>query len=229
MRRLVTLMVAASPVLSSFAQGVLNFANKTNGVDARIFYVDCQTALYGWAAELFYGPAGVPECLLVPSTVTGVHYGYFNAGAIVIDGFRPGQTITAQVRVWDYNISPFWDQAVQVAGDANMIGVSPLFQVTLAAPTEPPANLTGLKSFCLHHADTGNAHPALSAKVVPTSFLVFSWIGGPRDNFLLQQNSSLSSANWVTLTNIPWTDWIHKQVALPRPAGTMFYRLISKQ
>jgi len=234
MRRLLTLMVAASSVLGSFAQGVLNFANKTNGVDARIFWVDCQTVLYGWVAGLFYGPAGVPECLRVTHTFTDVHYGYFNAGAIVIDGFRPGQTITAQVRVWDLNISPYWDQAVRAVGPTNMIGVSPLFQVTLAAPTEPPANLTGLKPFCLRWPEGIHPHPSLSVQVVLTNTLVFSWganslLGPAADNFLLQQNSSLGSTNWVTLTNVPWTDWFQKQVPLPRPATAMFYRLISQQ
>jgi len=237
----ITLMAAALPVLGSSAQGVLNFCNKTNGLDAPVSGLGCQYAEAApFIAELFYGPPGAPQCLLRPmwqwpfiNTGQYLKYGYFNAGAITIDGFLPGQTITAQVRVWNSMLGLDWEDAVRVVDGINTIGVSPLFQVTLAGLADPPANLTGLQPFCLHYPEAFNPHPRLNVQVVLTNILVFSWMANSlswnlgQDNFVLQQNSSLDSMNWVTLTNVPWTDWYTKQVAIPKPATTTFYRLIS--
>ena len=242
--RLVLLIGIALSTVSSLAQGVLNFSNKTNGLDAPVFDLGCQLSAYKPdVAELYYGPPGAPACLLIPMWPypvinTGQYFnnGYFNAGAITIDGFLPGQTITAQVRVWDSTRGLYWEDAVRMMSGTdgrNRIGVSPLFEVTLTGPPDPPGNLTGLQSFCLYYPETINENPKLSVQLVLTNILFFSWTANSgewnlgRDNFLIQQNSSLYSTNWVTLTNVPWTDWMTMQVATPKPATTTFYRLIS--
>jgi len=56
--------------------------------------------------------------------------------------------------------------------------------------------------------------------------VVLSWVL-PSTNFVLQQNPSLSTTNWLTLTNIPALDFtnLQNQVILPMTNGNDFYRL----
>jgi len=71
----------------------------------------------------------------------------------------------------------------------------------------------------------GIASPPLSIAQTSTNTLLFSW-PTPTAAFLLQQNSSLDSPGWMTLTNVPATTASKNQVLIPVPGGTMFYRLI---
>ena len=56
--------------------------------------------------------------------------------------------------------------------------------------------------------------------------LVLSWLV-PSTNFMLQQNSDLSTSNWMTVTNATALNLtnLQNQVILPPPAGNSFYRL----
>jgi hypothetical protein len=56
--------------------------------------------------------------------------------------------------------------------------------------------------------------------------LVLSWLI-PSTNFMLQQNSDLSTSNWMTVTNSPAFNLtnLQDQVILPPSASNSFYRL----
>jgi photosystem II stability/assembly factor-like uncharacterized protein len=58
--------------------------------------------------------------------------------------------------------------------------------------------------------------------------LAFSWII-PSTDFVLQQSSDLAAMNWTVVTNTPALNPanLQNQVALPLPAGNVFYRLKS--
>jgi hypothetical protein len=66
--------------------------------------------------------------------------------------------------------------------------------------------------------------PQLDLHRSATNGLVFTWTNQAA-GYLLQANTSLLSTNWVTLTNTPVTVGSTNQLALPVPAGTLFYRL----
>ena len=66
--------------------------------------------------------------------------------------------------------------------------------------------------------------PQLSLKLAPTNMLLFTWTA-PTNGYRLQANSSLTTTNWVTLTNTPVTVGSSNQIFLPAPARNMFYRL----
>ena len=59
--------------------------------------------------------------------------------------------------------------------------------------------------------------------------LAFSWIV-PVTNLVLQQNSDLSTANWVTLTNVPTLNLpgLQDEVTLSPANTTGFFRLVSQ-
>lgn len=57
--------------------------------------------------------------------------------------------------------------------------------------------------------------------------LVLSW---PTQSvtYVVQRAETLNNANWVTLTNVPVTVGSQKQVTIPSPEGTKFFRLASQ-
>ena len=44
-------------------------------------------------------------------------------------------------------------------------------------------------------------------------------------SYLLQANASLTTTNWVTLTNAPVTFGSSNRIVLPMPASNLFYPL----
>jgi hypothetical protein len=68
----------------------------------------------------------------------------------------------------------------------------------------------------------------LSLGLSPTNTLVFTWTSSTT-GYILQANTSLSSTNWVTLTNAPVTVGSNNQIILPTPASNQFYRLTLPQ
>ena len=66
--------------------------------------------------------------------------------------------------------------------------------------------------------------PQLSLKLAPTNMLLFTWTA-PTNEYRLQANSSLTTTNWVTLTNTPVAVGSSNQIFLPAPARNLLYRL----
>ena len=69
--------------------------------------------------------------------------------------------------------------------------------------------------------------PVLSIKSLGEDILI-SWTV-PSMTFLLQQNSDVSSNGWTDVNVDPVMTNFENQVTIPRPAGTTFYRLVSRQ
>jgi hypothetical protein len=67
--------------------------------------------------------------------------------------------------------------------------------------------------------------PGLTIELVsPSSALV--WWPAPSTGFVLQQNTNLTTTNWVAVTNPPVEANGEKQVTVSPLAGTRYYRLI---
>jgi hypothetical protein len=74
---------------------------------------------------------------------------------------------------------------------------------------------------------TSYSIPTPQINITPASNnLALSWII-PSTNFVLQQNSDLTTANWSDVTNPPVLNLtnLQNQVMLPLPGGNSFYRL----
>src|SRR5579859_325238 len=68
--------------------------------------------------------------------------------------------------------------------------------------------------------------PPLTVALTHTN-VICSW-PTPTSAFSVQQNPDLNPAHWTTLTNASVVVGSQNQVTLPKPQGTMFYRLISQ-
>jgi hypothetical protein len=66
--------------------------------------------------------------------------------------------------------------------------------------------------------------PAAPGITVSGGNLLLSW-PSPPGNFVLQQNSDLTTTNWMTVTNLSTITDFQNQVILPPAAGSQFYRL----
>jgi hypothetical protein len=69
--------------------------------------------------------------------------------------------------------------------------------------------------------------PSPQLSICSTSaYPVVSWLV-PSTSFVLQQNSDLTSPNWMDVTNQPTLNFsnLHNEVTLPPPSGNSFYRL----
>jgi hypothetical protein len=77
--------------------------------------------------------------------------GRFNGGIRTVPFATVGQTVFAEVRVWNLTVSSTYEEAVALGGKH---GSSGLFQVTLGGGVVPPGLLFGMHSFALE-AGTG--------------------------------------------------------------------------
>jgi hypothetical protein len=68
------------------------------------------------------------------------------------------------------------------------------------------------------------ASPPLNIQLTPTNAVVITW-PWPSTDFNLQQNTNVSSTNWVNVTNTPIITVGLKQVIVSPLVGTRFYRL----
>lgn len=66
--------------------------------------------------------------------------------------------------------------------------------------------------------------PAALGVALSGTNLILSWPSPPGD-FVLQQNSDLTTTNWLNVTNTPATTNFQNQVILPAAPGSGFYRL----
>jgi hypothetical protein len=69
----------------------------------------------------------------------------------------------------------------------------------------------------------------LSISLTLTNTILFFWSVWDvwETSYLVQQNEGLNSTNWISLTNTPVVVGF-QQVTIPKPQGSMFYRLISQ-
>jgi len=147
MKKLIVLFACTVITASSFAQGTINFATKTTGVNAKIFDVGGETPLAPGAdtfAQLYAG-ASADSLGAVGSPVSvlgeGKKAGYFKGGT-VDTGLAGGSSGFFQVRAWKGAASY---EAATARGESNVLSV----KTGGGSPPLPPANLVGLESFSL--------------------------------------------------------------------------------
>jgi hypothetical protein len=133
--------------VSAFAQGTLDFANSGPNHMAGVYDTDGVTGLSGsaWSADLYWAPGIILNtaeltALNQPATFSTVESGFFFGGTRTIPGTVPGETITAQVRVWDSAAGSSWAEASKVNGARS--GESILFEIALGGAT--PTEMSGL-------------------------------------------------------------------------------------
>src|SRR3974390_1568600 len=156
MKRLFLTAALGAVCVSGVAQGTLNFANGGPGFVARVYDTDGVTGLLGraWSADLYWAAGTVTNSTLLtalnqPTTFSTVpaQAGFFFAGARTVPGTQVGETITAQVRVWDTASGSSWATAATTPGAR--VGESILFQVGplggfLSGVPAVPANMIGI-------------------------------------------------------------------------------------
>jgi hypothetical protein len=109
-----------------------------------------------------------------------------------------------------------------------------VFGITIA-PATPPGQYFGVVTIqggTNIFAANNLASPIFEISLLPVALsitnsggnLVLSW-PSPPGNFVLQQNSDLTTTNWLTMTNTPATTNSQNQVILAPAAGNQFYRL----
>ena len=65
--------------------------------------------------------------------------------------------------------------------------------------------------------------PLLSVFLTPTNTVIVAWPAP--SSFSLQQNASLATTNWTSVTNVVSLVGTNNQVTISPPAGNRFYRL----
>jgi hypothetical protein len=218
---------------SAFGQGTLNFANIGVGLAAQITNWDGTIAMSSSCLiDLYWAPGVVGDSTRLIALEAPTHFitnGYFVGGARTLPNSPAGTMITAQVRVWDAAACSPWGgwSWIPCASSFSQYGVSQMFQVMLTSPPAAPTPLLGLSSFGIT-PPTSLLPPRFTVSSVAGNRLVLTWppsITGT--NFVLQQNPDLSTTNWVTVAPAPVFIGPQFQIAIPKPAGTMFYRLVS--
>jgi len=231
MKTLLLLTSIALAAVHSFAQGTLIFANLGTRLDAPVTNWDgTRLAGYMFAADLWWAPGTVTDSkqlMELGAPAVFISEGYFLGGTRLIPGTVGGTVITAQVRAFGgvAGCPPFaWDcdSSVYQEGD------SALMQLTLTSGPEPPASLNGLTPFGISPPTTRSAPRCIVNSIVGDR-LVLSWPpSSVAASFVLQQNSDLTTTNWVTITTTPILVGREFQIAIPVPRGNMFYRLVSQ-
>lgn len=147
MKKLLIAFAALMVSVAAYGQGEVLF-NTIIGtsVNAKVLMPDGTTGASApeFKAQLFGGPAGSGEPLLVPllpttTFRTGNAAGYVNQVTVTVPGVPSGGTAAIQMRAYngvDYNTS-------SIFGKSNIIPVS------LGGGTLPPGNLTGLQGFTM--------------------------------------------------------------------------------
>jgi hypothetical protein len=109
-----------------------------------------------WIAELWAGPAGAAECdlVLVPNSQSLIRDGFLTVTNVIVPGFKPEQTVTCQLRAYDFLKATSWAAASDPPAGVNH-GSSLLFNVALGLP-KTPTPISGLwERFNIHTDNVG--------------------------------------------------------------------------
>jgi hypothetical protein len=125
--------------------GTIYFANISFN---RVFQADGVTELPAGAGFVASLSVGSESNSLVPVAGNALFIipGRFLGGILVVPGLTAGQTVHAQVRVWDSTVSAGYEEAVALGARH---GASPVFDVTVGGSIVPPGSLTNMPSFSL--------------------------------------------------------------------------------
>jgi hypothetical protein len=167
------------------------------------------------------------ESRLVASSVSGT-YVSTNSGA----SWAPGTTISGQVTssADGSKLAVFNGSKVLSSSDYGNTWVTNNWPNNWVFPNMC-SSADGNRLFAVGNGAgvwTGQLNPSgnLNISQVASSNVMISWLV-PSTNFVLQQNSDLTTTQWIYVTNVPVLNLtnLQNQVMLPLPASTTFYRL----
>ena len=160
--------------------GTVRFSNHVPGagLDAPVFDTDGVTRLAGqnFQAQL-YGGADTNNLAPIGSPVpflTGASAGYWDDAletGLAIPGVNPNERGYVQVRVWDRAYGDSYDKALLAGG---RVRASEVLEVVAGGGAEPPASLTGLKSFNLNPGRPVITQGPADIGVIETGTAVFN-------------------------------------------------------
>jgi len=135
------------------------------------------------------------------------------------------------VQVWAAGYLGFANAYASSLGGS--CGAGPPFKVVLGgvgSPPSPPAPLLGLTPFDVGLYMFDHPTPKLDSRLSGTNNLSFTWATtwALAWRYVLQQSPDLKPTHWVTVsvTSGPDFDGSAMRVTIPKPNGTMFYRLM---
>ena len=214
---------------TSGSGGTFNFVNFSFN---RVLDVDGVSGLpngNGYVAAVFVGTQS-NALAMVGGTSGFVVPGRFYGGTRHVSAVAPGQTVFAQVRVWDSRVSATYEEA-RALGSKH--GVSSVFQLLLGGGIMPPPSLNAMPEFALEAGTSvvgrrkvlsvSSARPriaALSRSQQATSFVL---TGTPGSTYAIEASTDL--LNWSVLGYVVNTSGALK-FSDPNPGATgrRFYR-----
>ena len=125
--------------------------------------------------------------------------------------------------------------SIYTSSDSGLTWVSnsaPISSWPVPALSPIASSADGCKMFAVRYGSPGiwtcqiAPAPTLNINSFASTRAVLSWLV-PSTNFVLQQNSDLSTTNWTDVTNTPTLNFtnLKNQISLPLPAANVFYRL----
>jgi len=155
MKQIVIAFAALSVAVSAFAQGNVNFSNRTGPIDAPVTYLGgARVTGTGdnavWGQLMASAPGGTLASVGVPVPFReGAAAGYITGGgAITIPGVAGGSPAAVQMVAWYASQGATYADAV--SKDLGGYGASAVFNVVTGGAGSPPslpANLVGLSGF----------------------------------------------------------------------------------
>jgi hypothetical protein len=157
MKQIVIAIAALSAAVSAFAQGTVNFSNRTGSIDAPVTYGSSTgQRVIGTGAEAVWGqlmastPGGTLAAIGVPVPFReGAGAGYITGGgAITIPGVAAGSPASIQMVAWHQSLGATYAEAL--AKGLGGVGNSATIEVAtggVGTPPSLPSNLTGLTAF----------------------------------------------------------------------------------
>jgi hypothetical protein len=158
--------------LSAGAQGTINFANDTASLSSppdrlirfgdridpgNVFQTNGAPAVgTNFQVQLYYGASTAQESSLIPLTsapgrlrasTTSVPGVWSGGGVRTLSFFAPGDTVKIQLRVWDINFAPTFEQALANPAYVSSLGVSPSFLYTIPASGNPTLAELAMNNF----------------------------------------------------------------------------------
>jgi len=148
MKKLILTVAAVIVSVAAFAQGEVNFNNRSGSVDAKVTFSDTGLGVAaGFTAQLYGGPEGTALgalAALTPTTTfrtsSAAANGYINGTPVSVPGVAPGSKAALVMRVYPAG------GAFTAKGDAGM-GESNLIVVSLGGGTIVTPNMDGLQAF----------------------------------------------------------------------------------
>lgn len=183
--------------------GTIDFRNRsltftTVSNEAPVFDLDGVTPLNGpqYVAQLYAGSSlDSLRPIASPSAFrTGYYAGFFDSRILPLPHIPPGDTVFAQVRVWESNKGSSYEEARALGGK---FARSEILEVIAGNGTLSPTRLAGLTSF---HLEAGL--PSFTVGVInfverqPDNIIVWSLHGAPGFRYVVERSQGADPVLW---------------------------------